>query len=112
MAEGTGASPEQMAAFARSATDASTQLNSVFTNLNNQLATLEAQSKGRFANAFTQVKQTVATESGNMHQALNSIAASVGTAGANYSQGDEEMGSAMDQVQGSASGITSGLTRA
>lgn len=111
MADGTGASPEQMAAFARSASDASTQLNSVFSNLNNQLATLEAQSKGRFAAAFVQVKATVQTESTNMHQALNSIASSVGTAGANYTAGDDQMGGQMDQVQGTASGITSGLTR-
>lgn len=111
MADGTGASPEQMAAFARSASDASAQLNSVFANLNNQLATLEAQSKGRFAMAFMRVKATVQTESTNMHQALNSIATSVGTAGANYTAGDETMGSSMDTVDSAAGGITSGLTR-
>lgn len=111
MADGTGASPEQMAAFARSADEASSQLNSLFSSLNNQLATLESQSRGQFAAAFTQVKSTVATESTNMNAALAAIGQSVGQAGVNYVQSDEEMRGQMTSVDNVATGITSGLVR-
>jgi WXG100 family type VII secretion target len=111
MADGTGASPEQMATFARSASDASEQLNALFRNLNNQLSTLESQSRGQFATAFAQVKNTVNTESANMNAALGAIAQSVGQAGANYTRGDEEMRGHMTGVENVTTGITSGLVR-
>ncbi|SCX45739.1 WXG100 family type VII secretion target [Klenkia marina] len=111
MADGTGASPEQMAAFARSASEASQQLTSLFTSLNSNLATLESQSRGQFAAAFAQVKSTVATESANMNAALGAIAQSVGQAGVNYTQGDADQKSLMTNVEGTTTGITSGLVR-
>ncbi|MEI4270326.1 WXG100 family type VII secretion target [Klenkia sp. LSe6-5] len=111
MADGTGASPEQMAAFARSASEASQQLNSLFSTLNSNLATLEAQSRGQFAAAFTQVKATVATESSNMNAALGAIAQSVGQAGVNYTQGDADQRGYMTNVESVTTGITSGLVR-
>ncbi|KQS58814.1 hypothetical protein ASG36_12495 [Geodermatophilus sp. Leaf369] len=100
-----------MAEFARSATDASTALASTFRTLDGDLTLLEQASRGQFATAFARVRATVKNESDVMYQALGSIAADVGTAGTNYTQADDEMGSSMTSVDSAAGGITSGLTR-
>lgn len=111
MADGTGASPEQMRAFSTAASNASSSLQQVFATLAGDLAQLEAASQGQFATAFAQVKETVRVESDTMYRALDSIAQDVGTAGVAYTNADDEQKSMMTQVSSATSGITSGLSR-
>lgn len=105
----TTASTAQIAAFQTQATEAAARLRNMLTTLANQLAPLEANWIGRGGTAFQGTTQTVRAETTRMNQALEGIAADVGTAGVNYANADEEQGGAMTTVNGATTGITASL---
>ena len=110
MPQGTTTSTTQMAHFASSATEISSQLTSMVNNLMNQLAQLEGYWTGKGGTSFGQTKQTVQTELARLNQALNGIAADVSTAGTNYAAADDEQHTQMTNVNSATTGITSSLT--
>jgi len=110
MPQGTTTSTTQMAHFASSATEISSQLSGMLTTLLNQLAPLEGYWTGRGGSSFAQTKATVQTELNRLNQALNGIATDVNTAGVNYSAADDEQQSQMNNVNSATTGITSSLT--
>lgn len=109
MAQQTTAETAQIATFQRQAIEASNRLRSMLTALTNQLAPLEANWIGSGGSAFRGTTATVQAETTRMNQALEGIAADVGVAGVNYASADEEQGGTMNSVNGSTTGITSGL---
>lgn len=110
MPQGTTTSTTQMAHFASSATEISSQLTGMLNSLMNQLASLESYWQGRGGTSFAQTKLTVQTELDRLNQALNGIAADINTAGTNYASADEEQSSQMTNVNSATTGITSSLT--
>ena len=110
MPEGTTTSTTQMAHFASSATEISSQLTGMLNTLLNQLAPLENFWTGRGGTSFAQTKLTVQTELNRLNQALNGIATDVSTAGTNYAVADDEQHSQMSNVNSATTGITSSLT--
>ena len=110
MPQGTTTSTTQMAHFASSATDISSQLTGMLTTLLNQLAPLEAYWQGRGGTSFAQTKATVQTELDRLNRALNGIASDINTASTNYSAADDEQQSQMSNVNSATTGITSSLT--
>ena len=110
MPQGTTTSTTQMAHFASSATEISSQLTGMLNTLMNQLSQLEGYWTGRGGSSFAQTKATVQTELNRLNSALNGIASDVSTAGTNYAAADDEQHSQMSNVNSATTGITSSLT--
>jgi len=109
MADQTTASTDQIATFQTQSTECASRLTNMLTTLANGLAPLESNWIGAGGTAFQSTTQTVRSETTRMNNALNGIAAAVGTAGSNYVQADDEQGSAMNNVNSATTGITSSL---
>lgn len=109
MPQGTNASTEQMQVFSTQVADAAGRLDAMLKGLVNQLEPLQTGWVGMGGTSFNQTLEVVQVETTKMNSALNKLAADVGTAGVKYTGADDEQKSAIDDVKGMATGITSSL---
>jgi len=109
LAEGSGVSRIQLETFARSADSSAQTMTGAVNNLDNNLQTLAASSKGSFAAMFAQVKIQMQDELARMNQALQATSVAANTAVAGFHAGDDEQSQTVRTAGDAVTGLSANL---